>query len=313
MSTSWSAVTGVILAAGRGTRMRELGMELPKPLLPICNMPLIALHLRSMRDLGIKRVVVVIGHLGAMVVNYLSAHRVPGVEITYVEQASQLGIAHAVGRLEQHVDGPILLVLGDIFFAAREMHAMLDKLATDADGAVLAVREDSVDAVRKNYTVELTPDGLVRRVIEKPRVVRTLLKGCGIYLFSPAIFDAIRKTPRTAGRDEYEITDSIQILIDSGLAVRVANVIDRDINITFPGDLLECNIFQLRVMGKDLLVGRDATLHPGARLGSCIVGDHTEIGAAAEADECLFLAGAHLDQPIRLRRAVVTPTQIVQC
>ena len=53
-------------------------------------------------------------------------------------------------------------------------------------------------------------------MIEKPRYVDSQLKGCGLYVFDPHIFDAIRRTPRTAMRDEYEITDSIQILINDG-------------------------------------------------------------------------------------------------
>ena len=69
----------------------------------------------------------------------------------------------------------------------------------------------------------------MRRVIEKPLRVPNSLKGCGIYLFDQRIFEAVRRTPRTAMRDEYELTDSIQILIDYGYPVRTANVVDWDV------------------------------------------------------------------------------------
>ena len=229
MTVQWKDVTGTILAAGRGSRMYELGMEFPKSLLPICNESLLSTHVRRMVALGIRRIVVVIGHLGSMVVSELSANMPEGAEITFVEQDSPLGIAHAVGRLEHLIDGPLLLFLADIYFHAPGLPAMIESLPPDGNGAVLAVRnEPRIDAIRKNFTVQLAADGRVRRVIEKPRVVNTSLKGCGMYLFGPCVFDAVRKTPRTAARDEYEITDTIQIMIDDDVPVRIAEVVTQD-------------------------------------------------------------------------------------
>ena len=73
-------------------------------------------------------------------------------------------------------------------------------------------------------------------MIEKPRYVNSQLKGCGLYVFDPHIFDAIRRTPRTAMRDEYEITDSIQILINDGYVTHHHPIAERDLNLTKPAD-----------------------------------------------------------------------------
>ena len=89
-------------------------------------------------------------------------------------------------------------------------------------------REPDLQAIKRNFIVMTEPDGKVTRVIEKPRHPRTDLKGCGIYLFDPAFFDAVRRTPRTAMRNEYEITDSIQIFIDDGYRVVGINLYDDD-------------------------------------------------------------------------------------
>ena len=310
----WGEVTGVILAAGRGTRMQYLGVEYPKPLLPICNEPLLRLHIKAMSRLGIRRVLIVVGHLGTKLVNHLSEHPLPEIEIGFVEQENPLGIAHAVGRLERLIAGPLLLFLGDIFFIATELEKMMEQLVSRENGAVLAVKEEpDVEAIKKNFTAEVDSGGRVRQVIEKPRVVSNRLKGCGIYLFSPAIFDAIRRTPRTAARDEYEITTSIQIMIDAGGEVRVAQVIERDINLTYPSDLLDCNLLQMQLEGRNEVMGQDVYVNPGAQLRNCIVGDRTRIESHCEISDSLLMPGARVDAQMRLHRAIVTPTNIIRC
>src|SRR5690606_36338862 len=135
-----------------------------------------------------------------------------GVRIHYVEQERRLGLAHAVGLLEKQVSQPFLLTLGDIFFEVNDLTRMQRMMEEHQAAAVIAVKEEEdAEAVKRNFSVLLREDGSVRRVIEKPRHVVNKLKGCGIYLFDLPIFDAIRRTPRTAMRDEYELTDSIQI------------------------------------------------------------------------------------------------------
>ncbi len=70
------------------------------------------------------------------------------------------------------------------------------------------------------------------------------------------IFDAIRRTPRTAMRDENEITDTIQIMVDDGLPVYTADVVRWDVNLTAPADVLTCNLLELRRRDLDRLMGR---------------------------------------------------------
>lgn len=97
-------------------------------------------------------------------------------------------------------------------------------------------------------------------MIEKPRNVNSQLKGCGLYVFDPHIFDAIRRTPRTAMRDEYEITDTIQILINDGYMVHHQPIVERDLNLTKPDDLLTINLIELARAGLTRLVDDSATV-----------------------------------------------------
>ena len=298
---------GVILAAGHGSRMGPFGNLFPKPIIPIGNKPLLVYQLEHMKRLGIEEVIIVIGHLGHRITQILGDGTQFGVRIKYVEQEKRLGIAHAVGQLESCIDRPFMLFLGDIFFELTDLGAMVREMEQHGAAAVLAVREETdPDAVKRNFCVITREDGSVRRVIEKPRQLPCMTKGCGLYLFDLSIFDAIRHTPRTAMRDEYEITDSVQILIDYEYPVRVAPVVDFDINVTYIGDLIACSRHVLQKSMVTRLVGEGCRIVAGVELVDTVVGDGVVISKAARLERCVVLSGATLDRGVDYKDAVIT-------
>jgi dTDP-glucose pyrophosphorylase len=283
---------GVILAAGKGKRIQPFSHHTPKPLLPVLDRPLLVWQIAAMRDLGVREIVIVIGHLGHHVVQVLGDGAALGVKLSYVEQENVLGIAHAVSQLEPWITRPFLLFLGDIFFETRDLGSMLELYRQDGVDAVLAVKvEKDKAALRRNFTVDLDERGRVRRVIEKPRHPSTDLKGCGLYLFDTTIFDAVRRTPRTALRDEYELTDAIQIFIDYGYGVVPANVVLDDLNLSGPEDLLALNLHVMRKAGHSRYVAEDATLAPDATIQDSVVMSRARIEPGASLHRCLVLPG----------------------
>ena len=309
--TGRSDVVGVILAAGRGTRMMPFSERHPKPILPVIGKPLLAHQIESLRDVGIRRVFVVIGHLGFEIVQALGDGSAFGVEITYVEQENALGIAHAVSRLEPLVRSPFLLLLGDIFFVHKGLGGMLELLDTGEVDGVLAVKEEpSAEAIQRNFVVLEDDQGFVRRVIEKPRHPQTHLKGCGIYLFDPSFFDAIRRTPRTAMRDEYEITDSIQIFVDDGHGVKAARVIDDDLNLSYPSDLLDIN---LRLLGDREHVGRGVKLAEGTTVRRSVILDGAVVEEPIVIEDSLVFPGTRVTGSRNVVRKILTPDLAIDC
>lgn len=267
----------------------------PKPGLPICNKPLIQYWVERFRDLGIEEIYIVIGHLGHELVQLLGNGQSLGVKIHYVEQTQISGIASALGQLEPHLSTRFLMVLGDIFLQADDLTVMMDMMDERDAGAILAVKQETDPAaIRRNFTVQSDDTGRVRRVIEKPRHVATNIKGCGLYLFDLSIFDAIRRTPRTAMRDEYEITDSIQILVEDGFPVYTADVVRWDVNLTEPADVLTCNLFELQRRGLTQLLGDGTHVHPAATLNNVVVG-----------------AGATIAHPVTISNSVIFPHTVV--
>jgi NDP-sugar pyrophosphorylase family protein len=288
--------------------MGPFGERVPKPIVPICNKPLLVYQLEHFKRLGIQEVLIVIGHLGHRITHALGDGSAYGMRIEYVEQRQRLGLAHAVGQLEKHITRPFVLILGDIFFQVPDLAMMTREFETHRPAAVLAVKdEDNLDAVRKNFAVLLREDGTVRRVIEKPRHVPNRLKGCGLYLFDLHIFDAIRRTPRTAMRDEYELTDSIQILIDYEYTVRVAPVVEWDMNITFIGDLIECCAYQLRKLGKTTLIGEHCQIDGGAQLIDTVLGNNVTIRHPIRLERCVVLDNTTIALQQDLNDCIVTP------
>jgi dTDP-glucose pyrophosphorylase len=307
-------IVAVILAAGKGTRMHPFSNYYPKPALPICNKRVIQYSIEVFRDLGIREIFVVIGHLGHELAQALGNGEALGVKLRYVEQTKILGIAAALGQLESYISTPMFLVLGDIFFQAPNLSVMVDMMSERNASAVLAVKqENDPEAIRRNFTVLQDEGGRVRRVIEKPRYVPSHIKGCGLYLFDLPVFDAVRRTPRTAMRDEYEITDTIQIMVDDGLPVYTADVVKWDVNLTSPADVLTCNLFELQRLGLEKLVGTGATIHPGAKLRNVVIGDRATVRHPIAISNSVIFPDTVVASEIDFDRFIITPEVHIDC
>jgi NDP-sugar pyrophosphorylase family protein len=305
---------GVILAAGEGARLRPLSFNQPKPMLPICNKSIIQHQIEYMLSIGIRRFLIVVGHLGRHIMEAFGNGSQYGAHIRYVIQEKPLGIAHAVYQLEDEVDGPFLLFLGDIFLVPKQLDEMFQIFRQRNATAVLAVkREEQLEYIKRNFAVSVSDSGRVNKVVEKPRYVKDNLKGCGIYLFDQPIFDAIRRTPRTAMRDEYEITTSIQILIDDGLPVYPAEVVAWDMNVTIPADLLECNLRLLDHMNLANLIGESVDIPSGAHISRTIIGDNVRIKNPINISRSLITSGSIVDSSRDLDGVIISASEIIQC
>jgi glucose-1-phosphate thymidylyltransferase len=304
--TEISKYSGVILAAGTGSRIKPLSLSFPKPMLPICNKPIIQYQIESMKGLGIKDIYIVCGHLMDVFQKYFQDGHELGVSIRYVEQEKPLGIAHALAGVEKHVKTPFILFLGDILFITRDLYKMLDLFEKRQACAILAVKQESnPEYIKRNFAVLLHESKMVKRVVEKPRYISNSLKGCGIYFFDLPIFDAVRRTPRTAMRDEYEITSSIQILIDDGYPVYPAEVIEWDMNITVVDDLILSNLKMLDFLDKDNEIGKDVRLNPKIKIIHSVIGDDVVVEHPVTIQDSMIMPGTRVISHYDITRSLV--------
>jgi NDP-sugar pyrophosphorylase family protein len=302
-----SDYVGIILAAGQGKRMGALGEHYPKALLPVANEPIVGHHLRLLRDLGIEEVYVVVGYRSTDLVRVLRDGESYGIKIKYVEQGQPLGSAHALGRLRPHVRQPFLLILGDYYFSVTNPKRMLDRLRDGNGSAILAKRENDARLVSEACELHIDPEGKVLKIVEKPARPTTNLKGCGFYALQPEIFDAIAKTPRTALRDEYELSTALDIYVKSGNGLYAEEDMIWDFNFTRAEDLLECNLKWLRQEGRNELIARQTHIESQARLENVVVGDHAEVRGSLSLKNVVVFSDARIEGANTIERALVTP------
>ena len=307
------SIMGVILAGGKGSRMYPFSAHYPKCTLPICNKPLMDYQIEMMKSVGITDIIIVIGHYGFDIVRVMGTGERFGVNITYVDQGETLGIAHALGKLEGMIDRPFLLFLGDIFFETDSLQPMIDTFMNEQVHGVLATKtEPDISAIKRNFAVLLDDEGCVRRVIEKPRHPVNNLKGCGLYLFDLPIFDAVRRTPRTASRDEYEITDSIQIFIDDGYTVRSMDIVKEDLNLTFPEDLLEVNLAELKRRHAARIIGPRTNIAEEL-VENSVIGANVECNGTVRIRNSLIFANTRFEATEDIENTIISPERRIYC
>ncbi len=211
----------VVLCAGEGSRLRPLTFSRPKHLLPVAGMPILGWALNSLRDVGIRDVCLVVGYQAEAIRQYVGAGDEWGMDVTYVEQVSPLGIGHAVNLAREYVAGePFLVYLGDNLFE-EGIGSFVEPLRDAEWGAGLLLKR--VEDPRRFGVAEVC-DGHVMRVVEKPEEPPSDLAIVGVYAFKQTIFEAIDSL-EPSGRGELEITDAIQKLLSGG-----AEIVSREVS-----------------------------------------------------------------------------------
>ncbi len=123
----------------------------------------------------------------------------------------------------------------------------------------------------------------------------------------------MRRTPRTALRDEYEITDSIQIFIDDGYRVEAADVIHRDLNVSYAEDLLELNLYALSKTGEANFIGENVTIHPDSTVEGCVIMDGARITTPITMRDSLVFAGVEVSGQRNFEKVILTEETEIQC
>ena len=211
------ALKGVVLAGGSGSRLFPLTLVTNKHLLPVYDRPMIFYPLQTLREMGCREVMVVVGGRSVGdILELLHDGSDMGLSLTYRYQREALGIAHAIGLARDFAgDDPIAIVLGD-----NILHGSLVAFAEDfthGDAEAGAVLKEVPDPERFGVA-ELGPDGQVLGFEEKPEVPKSDLIPIGVYFFRPSVFDVIQ-TLRPSPRGEFEITDLLNHYLVSGSLV----------------------------------------------------------------------------------------------
>ncbi len=221
--TTFSAVKGLILAGGAGTRLRPITHTSAKQLVPVANKPILYYGIEDMAEAGIREIGIIVGDTADEIRAAVGDGSQWGVSVTYLPQEAPLGLAHCVLIAQEFLGADdFVMYLGDnmlqqglVEFVERfEKSRALD----GADAPTAQILLARVDDPRQFGVAEVTPSGEVVRLVEKPVDPPSDLALVGVYLFDARIHDAVRAI-EPSPRGELEITDAIQWLLDHGLRV----------------------------------------------------------------------------------------------
>ena len=207
---------GLILSGGKGTRLRPLTFTSAKQLVPVANKPVLFYGIETLAAAGVRDIGVVVGDTHAEIEAAVGNGSQWGVTVTYIPQDAPRGLAHAVLIAEQFIgEDPFVMYLGDNLLAKGIVPFVEEFAATRPAAQILLTPVPHPE----QYGVAETDGDRVVRLVEKPKAPRSNLALVGVYMFGPAIFESVRRITPSA-RNELEITDAIQDLIDRGLQVR---------------------------------------------------------------------------------------------
>jgi UDP-N-acetylglucosamine diphosphorylase/glucosamine-1-phosphate N-acetyltransferase len=273
----------VVLAAGEGQRMRPLTATRPKVMLPIASRPILEHLLIEVKAAGITDFVFVVGYCDKQVRSYFGDGKKWGVKIAYSEQRKQLGTANAIHLVHSVIDDNFLVVNGDVIISRTDIKQLLKN--TQNTMSVFKVQDPTGLGI-----VEVAKDKVVG-IYEKTRRPPSLLANAGLYLFTPEIFEAIEKTEKSP-RGEYEITDSLKILIHKKTGLHYLQLKSWQ-DFSYPWDLLRANETMMKTLKSQnladveenvyiqgaVVIGKNTVVKSGTYIeGPVIIGEDCRIG-----------------------------------
>jgi UDP-N-acetylglucosamine diphosphorylase/glucosamine-1-phosphate N-acetyltransferase len=273
----------VVLAAGEGVRLQPITATRPKHLIRVGGKPILEHCLEAVKASGITETIIVTHYMGDAIRQHFGHGEEKGLKVEYVEQAAVLGTGNAVSVVEPYVNGPFVLVYGDLLFAPEAIKNMVQLYDEEKPAAVMAVV--SVEKPESYGVVELENEKTVKCIIEKPTLGQapSNLANAGLYVLSMEIFDKIRQI-KTSVRGELELTDALSLLIKDEKPVLAAKISETDwTDIGKPWDLLEANSWALKRMEHNVY----GMVENGAHL----------VGPVTVAETARIRSGAYIEGP----------------
>ncbi len=281
---------GVILHGGSGTRLRPLTYTDVKQLLPIAGKPVSEYVLLNLIESGVRDINIVVGEIGSKEVqDYYGDGSKWGVRISYTFQEKPLGIAHAIGLVRRFIgQDDFIVTLGDNYFQGS-FQPLLDSFKKGRYDALIALTEVTNPS---QFGIAEIRDGKIISLQEKPKNPRSNLAITGAYFLKPAIFPIIDNL-KPSWRNELEITDAFQIMLDDGMSIGYSIISGWWKDTGTVDEFLECNRMVLdkleywnnheydqdnvKITGK-VGISKNVSIRSNTTiLGPCFIGDNTVI------------------------------------
>ncbi|MFF4248399.1 glucose-1-phosphate thymidylyltransferase [Streptomyces sp. NPDC001822] len=211
----------LVLSGGAGTRLRPITHTSAKQLVPVANKPVLFYGLEAIAEAGITDVGIIVGDTAAEIREAVGDGSALGIDVTYIPQDEPRGLAHAVLIARDFLgDDDFVMYLGDNFIVGG-ITGLVEEFRVDRPEAQILLTK--VPNPTAFGVAELDTDGRVASLEEKPKEPKSDLALVGVYLFTPAVHEAVRSI-EPSWRGELEITHAIQWLIDQQRDVRSTTI-----------------------------------------------------------------------------------------
>jgi glucose-1-phosphate thymidylyltransferase len=206
---------GLILSGGKGTRLRPLTFTQAKQLVPVANKPVLFYGIEALNEAGIEDIGIIVGDTKDEIREAAGDGSRWGIRITYIEQDAPLGLAHAVKISEDFLGKePFVMYLGDNILKSGIKSLVEEFKEKEPNSLILLTKVPNP----RMFGVAELKDGKIVRLVEKPKKPMSNLALVGVYMFDYHVFEAVNAI-KPSRRDELEITDAIQYLVDKGYNV----------------------------------------------------------------------------------------------
>jgi len=278
--------------------------------LTVGDSTLLAGHLNNFLKIGINEFIIVADPLSSKIEkeakSVLKNHK---ASLRIVHQDKRLGIGHAALLTEKYIGRrEFVLILGDTFYVPKDILSAVKEINSGTVDAILSVRKVATEKdIFKECTIELDENNIVKKIIEKPKRVLSMMKPCGVYFFNHKFFKHLKKTSVSSLRGEIELTDAIDDFIKMGGKVVARNTLKLDININYPQDILAANLAWLKEKKIKNFVHPSAIIEEGAELSESVVSQESLVGKFSKLKRVLVFPGSSIPAGSDLKDIIIMP------
>ena len=313
----------IVLHGGHGTRLRPLTHTGPKQLLPIANKPMSQYCIESIKETGINEIAIIVGGTGSSKVReYYGSGEKFGVSFTYIEQDRPKGIAHAIRLCKEFVNNEKFLVfLGDNIVQRSIADFTSNFKKSEFDATILLCEVDNPS----RFGIAVIENNKITKILEKPKDPPSNLAVTGIYFLTPIIFDVIDNL-KPSGRNELEITDALDILLEKNHNISFEMIADYWKDTGTPEDILNANRQVLEHICNQTcivdessitlsnsnwitpsIIGKNCKIDKSARIGpNASIGDNTIISSDVVIENSIIMSDCKIDGGLNIRDSIIS-------
>lgn len=306
----------MILAAGKGVRLSPLTDEIPKPMLPLGDTTILGNILRIFKSSGIKKISIIVGHKSVIIEDYIKNCDY-GLDIHFIEQKERLGTGHALMIASQYVNSDFICVYGDLLFKEDFIVSLISKFRASDSIATMALTQSETPEFFGSVLVD---EDEVVGIFEKSDNPPSDLINTGIYCFKKEAFSYINRT-KLSPRGEYELTDSLKMMIDEGNKVRWMPLGGKWLDIGRPWDLIDANMFFLESVkhyisndseissrskvDNPVFIDSFSTIDSSLILSPCLLSKNVKVGENSNISSSVIREGVKIGKNCTVENSVI--------